>query len=84
MVKYLKEILSDYSETEIVQMCKAINKNYNIYDPEEVRWVKISYVLNKTSAAQIDRLKRHAFSNEVVNDLIFNYYFCERVISIIL
>ena len=62
-------------------MCKAINKNYNIYDPEEVRWVKISYVLNKTSAAQIDRLKRHAFSNEVVNDLIFNYYFCERVIK---
>ena len=49
MVKYLKEILSDYSETEIVQMCKAINKNYNIYDPEEVRWVKISYVINKTS-----------------------------------
>ena len=81
MVKYLKEILSDYSETEIVQMCKAINKNYNIYDPEEVRLVKISYVLNKTSAAQIDRLKRHAFSNEVVNDLIFNYYFCERVIK---
>ena len=68
MVKYLKEILSDYSETEIVQMCKAINKNYNIYDPEEVRWVKISYVLNKTSAAQIDRLKRHALSKEVVND----------------
>ena len=38
-------------------------------------------IRDRTSAAQIDRLKRHAFSNEVVNDLIFNYYFCERVIK---
>ena len=81
MNPYLQTILKEYSESEILQMCKAINKDYNIYDPEDVRWAKLSYVLNRTSCAEIELLRSNSFSNEIVNELIFNYYFCERVIK---
>lgn len=62
-------------------MCKTINKDYNIYDPEDVRWAKLEYVLSKTSSSDIELLRKNYLSNEVVNDMIFNYYFCERVIK---
>lgn len=77
----LQDILSEYSTAEIVQMCKIINKDYNIYDPDEVRWTKLAYVLNKTTDIKLSKLKANSLSNTVVNDLIFNYYFCERVIK---
>ena len=35
------EILNEYSTNEIVQICKYLNKEYNIYDTEEIRWKKI-------------------------------------------
>ena len=31
------EILSNYTDSEIVQICKFLNKDYNIYEPDEVR-----------------------------------------------
>ena len=81
MNQQLQKILKEYSEAEILQMCKVINKDYNVYDPEDVRWAKLSYVLNKTSNADIDLLRSNCLSNKVVNDLIFNFYYCERVIK---
>lgn len=77
----LQSILNNYSDDEILQMCKTINKDYNIYDPEDVRWAKIGYVLNKTNSSDIELLRKTCLSNKVVNDMIFNYYFCERVIK---
>lgn len=77
----LQSILNKYSDSELLQMCKAINKDYNIYDPEDVRWAKLEYVLNKTSPNDIKLLRENCLSNRVVNDMIFNYYFCERVIK---
>lgn len=77
----LQDILSEYSIAEIIQMCKIINKDYNIYDPHEVRWAKLAYVFNRTTDAEWSKLKNNSLSNTVVNDLIFNYYFCERVIK---
>lgn len=81
MNQHLKSILSDYSKEEIIQMCKVINKDYNIYDPESVRWAKLEYVLNKTSKQNIKCLQKECLSNAIVNDLIFNFYYCERVIK---
>lgn len=43
------EILRAYTVSEIVQICKCLNKDYNIYDPDEVRWEKIKYAFYKTS-----------------------------------
>lgn len=81
MNQHLKSILSDYSKEEILQMCKVVNKDYNIYDPESVRWAKLEYVLNKTSKQNIELLQKECLSNAIVNDLIFNFYYCERVIK---
>ena len=81
MLLLLQSILNNYSDDEILQMCKTINKDYNIYDPEDVRWAKIGYVLNKTNSSDIELLRKTCLSNKVVNDMIFNYYFCERVIK---
>lgn len=81
MNRHLRSILSDYSNEEILQMCKVINKDYNIYDPESVRWTKLEYVLNKTPKQDIEQLQKECLSNAIVNDLIFNFYYCERVIK---
>lgn len=81
MNQYLNSILSEYSTGEIIQMCKIINKDYNIYDPEDVRWAKLEYVLSKTTHNEIEQLRKSCLSNSVVNDLIFKFYHCERVIK---
>lgn len=81
MNQYLQSILKEYSTAEILQVCKAINKEYNIYDPEDVRWNKLAYALYKTKHTEIEHLRSSCLSNEVVNALIFNYYYCERVIK---
>lgn len=79
MDKLLQSILKGYSAAEILHACKVLNKEYNIYDPEEVRWTQLLYVLNKTKREDLERLRDSCLSNKVVNDLIFNYYYCERV-----
>ena len=81
MNQYLQAILKEYSATEILQICRIINKDYNVYDPEDVRWAKLAYVLNKTTHADLEMLQSSCLSNKVVNDLIFNFYYCERVIK---
>lgn len=81
MLSLLQSILNKYSAGELLQMCKTINRDYNIYDPEDVRWAKLEYVLNKTTPCEIELLRKSCLSNKVVNDMIFNYYFCERVIK---
>lgn len=81
MNQYLQAILKEYSATEILQICRIINKDYNVYDPEDVRWAKLAYVLNKTTRADLEMLQSSCLSNKVVNDLIFHFYYCERVIK---
>ena len=81
MNQLLNSILEEYSAVEVLQICKVINKNYNIYDPEDVRWAKLEYALNRTSHSDIELLRKNYLSNKIVNDLIFNFYYCERVIK---
>lgn len=76
-----ENILNMYSSIEILQICKYLNKDYNIYDPEEVRWKKIKYALPKTSESVLAELQKETFSNEFINNLMINYYTCERVVK---
>ena len=75
------EILNEYSTNEIVQICKYLNKEYNIYDTEEIRWKKIKYVFFKTSYDKIYSLQNKTFSNEFINQILLEYYICERVVK---
>lgn len=81
MHQLLDSVIKKYSAEEILQICKVLNKDYNIYDSEDVRWAKLKYVLYKTSDDEIRLLREQYLSNRVVNDLIFQYYHCERVIK---
>lgn len=76
-----ENILNVYSSAEIVQICKHLNKTYNIYDPEQVRWKKIKYALSKTPETLLLDLQKNTFSNQFVNYLLMNYYICERVVK---
>jgi len=76
-----ENILNVYSPSEIVQICKHLNKTYNIYDPEQVRWKKIKYALSKTPEKLLIELQKNTFSNQFVNYLLMNYYICERVVK---
>lgn len=76
-----ENILNNYSPSEIVQICKHLNKTYNIYDPEQVRWKKIKYALSKTPEDLLIDLQKNTFSNQFVNFLLMNYYICERVVK---
>lgn len=77
----VSEIICKYTDAELVQICKVLNKEYNIYDPDEVRWKKISFAFFRTEPHEIDALKRFVSSNELINDLLVNYYICERVVK---
>lgn len=81
MNQYLSKILETYTGNEIIQVCKCLNKNYNIYDPDDLRWNKIAYALFKTPKEDLEKLRASTISNEIVNDLIFNFYICERVVK---
>lgn len=75
------EILNDYTVNEIVQICKYLNKEYNIYEPDEVRWEKIKYAFYRTGEKTISKLQKETFSNEFINRIMLKYYACERVIK---
>lgn len=75
------DVLKDYSDDEIKQICKHLNRDYNIYDPDVVRWNKIRPLLYKTNSRLIDKLHKESFSNEFTNYLLLKYYACERVIK---
>lgn len=75
------DILNAYTSGEMVQICKYLNKEYNIYEPDEVRWKKIKYAFYKTSEKTINELQKENFSNEFINQLILKYYTCERVVK---
>lgn len=77
----LTRIISDYSQKELVNICKQLNKNYNIYDTEEARWGIISHAFYRTDYLYIEELKKTVLSNKLINDLLFGYYPCERVIK---
>lgn len=74
-------MLKMYSTSEIVQICKYLNKDYNIYDPDEVRWRKIKYAFSKTPEDVLAGLQDKTFSNEFINHLLMRYYICERVVK---
>ncbi len=75
------EILNAYSTDQIVQICKYLNKEYNIYEPDEVRWKKIKYAFFKTKENEICDLQNKTFSNEFINNLFLKFYLCERVVK---
>ena len=70
-----ENILNVYSLSEIVQICKHLNKTYNIYDPEQVRWKKIKYALSKTPENLLLDLQENTISNEFVNYLFLKQHF---------
>lgn len=76
-----ENVLKPYSNSEIIQICKYLNKDYNIYDPDEVRWKKIKYAFSKTPDDVFDTLQNKTYSNEFINYLLMNYYICERVVK---
>ncbi len=76
-----EQIISSYTNDEIIHICQNLNKAYNVYDSEEIRWRKIAYCLFKTSEAEIDVLRRSILSNEFINNLFLKYYVCERVVK---
>lgn len=76
-----EDILKAYSNSDIVQICRYLNKDYNIYDPEVVRWKKIRYAFSKTPAKDLIDLQEKTSSNEFVNHLLMKYYVCERVVK---
>lgn len=76
-----EDILKAYSNSDIVQICRYLNKDYNIYDPEEVRWKKIRYAFSKTPAKDLIDLQEKTSSNEFINHLLMKYYICERVVK---
>lgn len=77
----LNSILQQYSTEEIEQICKNLNRIYNIYDSEDHRWSQIKYAFTKTDEEVIDQLRKSQISNRVINDLILRFYPCERVIK---
>lgn len=79
--KLFSEIVSQYSAEELTQICKGLNKAYNIYDPEDVRWKKVSYYLFRTSESAIAALREVVLSNKFISDLFLEYYVCERVVK---
>ena len=76
-----EEILSAYSNDELLHICKYLNKDYNIYDTEIMRWKKIEYAFHKTTKPDILVLKEKVNSNEFINYLLMRFYNCERVIK---
>lgn len=80
-IKELEKIVQQYSDAELEQICKGLNKSYNIYDSEEYRWSQLKYVLSKTTEEDIKDLKSTQLSNRIINDLILKFYPCERVVK---
>ena len=76
-----EEILSQYSHTEIVQICKFLNRDYNIYDPNDLGWKKVKYAFDKTPENAWKLLQERISFNEFVNYIILNFYICERVVK---
>ena len=84
MIEYsaiFERIIKQYTDDELQQICKTLNRIYNIYDSEGYRWTQLQYVLTKTSEADISALRRSQLSNQVINDLILRFYPCERVVK---
>lgn len=79
--KMYNELLKNYTIHEIVQICKYLNREYNIYDPDEVRWKKIKYAFFKTDEQTICKLQNDTLSNKFINELMLKYYTCERVVK---
>lgn len=74
-------IITNYSAEELLHICKGLNKNYNIFDPENVRWRKIAYNFFKSSQSEINSLRATVLSNQFINDLFLKFYVCERVVK---
>lgn len=74
-------ILKDYSDDEIIKICKYLNKEYNIYDTDDIRWEIIRSALFKTSFAKINAIKNVTLSNRFISDIFLKYYACERIVK---
>lgn len=79
--EWFQTIVAQYTIGELEQICKGLNKVYNIYDPENIRWKKIAYYFFKTKVTDLDSLSKTVLSNQFINDLFLRYYVCERVVK---
>lgn len=75
------KITSAYSEDELLKISKILNKTYNVFDSNELMWKHIYYVFDETSYNILNEIKAIELANKFINDLIFRYYKCERVIK---
>ena len=67
MIEYsaiFERIIKQYTDDELQQICKTLNRIYNIYDSEGYRWTQLQYVLTKTSEADISALRSKILSNK--------------------
>ena len=74
-------IVANYTKEELLHICKGLNKSYNIFDPEDVRWKKIAYYFFKSDKKEIENLQKNMLSNWFISDLFLKYYVCERVVK---
>ncbi len=77
----LSLVYEKYSVAEIEDICKSLNRQYNIYDTEDYRWDQIAYLLAKTPESDLHVLRELMTSNQFVNESIMNFYPCERVVK---
>lgn len=77
----LENIVSKYTDSELKQICKTLNKTYNLYDSEEKLWNNLNFVLGNTTSEELSYLRKEVLANQIINDLIFRYYHCERVLK---
>lgn len=75
------KITSQYTREELEHICMGLNKSYNIFDPENIRWKKIAYHFYKTEEEEICTLMNTELSNRFINDLLLRFYICERVVK---
>ena len=74
-------ITSQYTREELEHICMGLNKSYNIFEPENIRWKKIAYHFFRTEEKEICTLMKTVLSNRFINDLMLKFYICERVVK---
>lgn len=74
-------IIHQYTYEEIEQICKVLNRVYNVYDSDAHRWTQLHNILGKTPQKDLAALQSEQCSNRIINDLIFRFYPCERVVK---
>ena len=76
----LDELCSQYSQNEIIENCKSLNRSYNLFDPSILQWEKLVHSFSKSDLI-LHKLQKIVSPNRVINDLFLQNYQCERIIK---